>query len=116
MRISDWSSDVCSSDLREERGEGAAGLGGIRRHFPDGIAEHVGKATVLDEEAVAVLAAVEEVDCRGDGRAARRRDAAAGVDGRRQEVAVGGPAVAEPWRQPCRRAVLVWGSEERRVG
>src|SRR3546814_8739100 len=86
MRISDWSSDVCSSDLREERGEGAAGLGGIRRHFPDGIAEHVGKATVLDEEAVAVLAAVEEVDCRGDGRAARRRDAAAGVDGRRQEV------------------------------
>src|SRR3546814_9353896 len=100
MRISDWSSDVCSSDLveaeglapeglpprpsqkeaavggvhrlaeprhdavervspagqrarrREERGEGAAGLGGIRRHFPAGIAEHVGKATVLDEEAV----------------------------------------------------------------
>src|SRR3546814_2656084 len=91
-------------------------LGGIRRHFPDGIAEHVGKATVLDEEAVAVLAAVEEVDCRGDGRAARRRDAAAGVDGRRQEVAVGGPAVAEPWRQPCQRAVLVAAAQQQLGG
>src|SRR3546814_13756656 len=107
MRISDWSSDVCSSDLveaeglapeglpprpsqkeaavggvhrlaeprhdavervspagqrarrREERGEGAAGLGGIRRHFPDGLAEHARKAPVLDAEASAVLAAVE---------------------------------------------------------
>src|SRR3546814_14558206 len=32
MRISDWSSDVCSSDLQQRGHQGAAGEGGVRAH------------------------------------------------------------------------------------
>src|SRR3546814_10742550 len=50
MRISDWSSDVCSSDLAAERGEAVArrpegrGTGAVARHHPAG--EHGGAGPV----------------------------------------------------------------------
>src|SRR3546814_8530682 len=69
MRISDWSSDVCSSDLKElhvstaaeaqgeeQKAEGEGAAAEREMHGPVGIAgdQHVGRAQCDDREAVAV--------------------------------------------------------------
>src|SRR3546814_18123624 len=48
MRISDWSSDVCSSDLSEEGEEGDKG-GGRQRHQPGEEADRVDEQTEGDQ-------------------------------------------------------------------
>src|SRR3546814_8027007 len=85
MRISDWSSDVCSSDL-EEAAQRAQAVGRCRRrraerrafHVTDvavGLALHPGPAVALVEDAQRL--AVEEL---GVERRAARRLAAQGGD------------------------------------
>src|SRR3546814_5489375 len=68
MRISDWSSDVCSSDLRIlDRAGQALDLPGLR----EGPAERV-----LDEEIVERQPVARRVDARVDDIAAGKVDAA----------------------------------------
>src|SRR3546814_16482057 len=47
MRISDWSSDVCSSDLRVGHGDDRGGQGQVVR-----VAQHVGDEAAVDLDAV----------------------------------------------------------------
>src|SRR3546814_5637620 len=74
MRISDWSSDVCSSDLgaallrRLGRiGLGRAGTGGEQRHVPSGEVE------MLDVPDRQFLAALAEIDAVAGGPGGRPR-------------------------------------------
>src|SRR3546814_5574448 len=80
MRISDWSSDVCSSDLTgRAQGEAALGAGRRHRHRPAavGLTEHhaagdgvVGELSTVEEHLGEALVAVEAPEAT-DGHARR---------------------------------------------
>src|SRR3546814_5094562 len=81
MRISDWRSDVCSSDLQDHRATSRRPTGGVRHVEGD-----AGAADVVGEDgAELVVAHLAE-----EGRtAAERGDAGRGVAGRSEERRVG---------------------------
>src|SRR3546814_15807946 len=56
MRISDWSSDVCSSDLKGFRQEDAHRIEAARRHRPFSDVADLGERAQLDARAQAPLA------------------------------------------------------------
>src|SRR3546814_3382819 len=76
MRISDWSSDVCSSDLSLIAGRSALGpgLAHLARFLEDGdpVGLLQGEADVVEAVHQAVLA--EGIDVEGDGAAVRPGD------------------------------------------
>src|SRR3546814_14387574 len=71
MRISDWSSDVCSSDLRPGRGGGAVDperyFGGHRRRYP------AARGAISDARAAMVAGGPAEGDDAGGGSSEERR-------------------------------------------
>src|SRR3546814_4449245 len=81
MRISDWSSDVCSSDLDAEHVLGALAEGGDARvvHAQAALAQHVrdvgqqARAVGTDqaEYGLPALGAVVELDARDDAEVAQ---------------------------------------------
>ena len=79
-------------ELAQDTADPAPGTG----QLADAIADDIGKAAIFDEEALAVLTAVEKIDGAGDGRPLGRRDAPLAIDGRGQEIAIRAPAIAEP--------------------
>src|SRR3546814_19831985 len=76
MRISDWSSDVCSSDLRAAEGADGARAGADRRADRRGVG------------AEPVLPAVHEVPRRGTGSRSQGADRKSVVKGKRVSVRV----------------------------
>src|SRR3546814_5315638 len=72
MRMCDWRSDVCSSDLRDLRGDGAIERGiGVATHAPQRIAglqvaEHVDVARLLEADAERLLQRVVEQRLAGE--------------------------------------------------
>src|SRR3546814_4404709 len=68
MRISDWSSDVCSSDLHRRAQKGVMALADSRRDFG---AESAGLACFMDDQHAAGPG-----DDFGDGRIVDRREPA----------------------------------------
>src|SRR3546814_5224168 len=73
VRISDWSSDVCSSDLVEVRAAGHAG--GVADGLAQGVVLALGEGELLDQAGVGVL---EGFSCGGD---AAESAAAVSVEG-----------------------------------
>src|SRR3546814_14113968 len=87
MRISDWSSDVCSSDLRRillelPEGRRHAGIGGLEPHELDDVLGADAAVGVEGHRAVGIEAAVgadgmivelEEAENRGVGRSEESR-------------------------------------------
>src|SRR3546814_20978298 len=83
MRISDWSSDVCSSDLAQHRldddgGKLVAVLGGERRRLlgiviggADELERRVERAFAREHEDAAVIGAVNDHDLRSPGHRPR---------------------------------------------
>src|SRR3546814_2055687 len=61
MRISDWSSDVCSSDLRDER---RAGLDKYRRHFSPESASSIGRRPLRSYPAFAAASTMRSEERR----------------------------------------------------
>src|SRR3546814_19990206 len=105
MRISDWSSDVCSSDLVD--GRGAAGAGEAVAVDLEQLAGHLDVGEVLAEagQVLPVDGAAVAVEQAGPGE-----HVAAGAD--RPDVG----AAAVGLTQPARKAAGIARSEERRVG
>src|SRR3546814_5887958 len=77
MRISDWSSDVCSSDLFGLVDEGPGGLG-LDRH----VGEHPADALVLGDTLAEGLPVADELE-RMDDRALGEADPPGSYDGTR---------------------------------
>src|SRR3546814_12721047 len=99
MRISDWSSDVCSSDLV---GKGIVGV-------VDDKAIVLGNASFLEEYDVDLGALAEAADrLRADGATAIY----IAVNGK----AAGVLAIADPVKETTGEALAALRSEERRVG
>src|SRR3546814_1538312 len=72
MRISDWSSDVCSSDLRCRSEEAACQRQQARRqHIPPAALTHIAE-TDKGEQASPRAGAIETADARRLGHAERR--------------------------------------------
>src|SRR3546814_11985205 len=89
MRISDWSSDVCSSDLRRR----PAGHGRRQSRIHDPVDEIGGVALRTATTARGQSRAQEQRGGDGDGGASRLRQA--GAEARHQRVVAGqGPVVA----------------------
>src|SRR3546814_8558147 len=72
MRISDWSSDVCSSDLPALLALQPAPFGDVADVLLEGAGEGVAAGAVGDEEQVAALGRVEHGGDRGAARIADR--------------------------------------------
>src|SRR3546814_13671146 len=86
MRISDWSSDVCSSDLAAEPGDGAA------RAFP--ALETLGDLAEHDVPRLVPEGVVDRLD-------------AIDVDQQQRGGRIGGAAIAEPRRRAFDKAATV---------
>src|SRR3546814_16064723 len=55
MRISDWSSDVCSSDLARDRGDAVEARRGIDHRVPGGQLDALDAIMILDQQFAAVI-------------------------------------------------------------
>src|SRR3546814_9712457 len=91
MRISDWSSDVCSSDLRSPRGQGGQGQ---HRRRPQGRRARQG-GEIDDEDRRRCKEGEPGENSLGEGRSAGRED-----EGRRKEA-----CLQEIGRASCRERV-----------
>src|SRR3546814_345298 len=105
MRISDWSSDVCSSDLRVGHGDDRGGQGQVVR-----VAQHVGDEAAVDLDAVdgypaqvaqAGEAGAEVVQPDLDPGAAQAPEQGAGADLVADHRGLGELDVQALWHQAC---------------
>src|SRR3546814_19238648 len=112
MRISDWSSDVCSSDLAEDRipDAGLAGHDAALRTGFGRIAPLSGGRVVHPVGAAVVLALVPGVGAPGDGLGGLQPHARIDPLGADAQVRALAPQFVEIGTGPCResRCPYVW--------
>src|SRR3546814_15009693 len=117
MRISDWSSDVCSSDLKSRRRNsgGAENVGGIGIMQRCGLVAVVGAPNAGKSTLVNALVGQKVAITSPKTQTTRTRLLGVALDGEAQIMLVDTPGIFEPRRRLDRAMVqAAWGGTQER--